>query len=514
MRTVVAVSRAEKAEYPSEAPYHPSEAYPEYPFRDAIAEQPNYAYAAVRDSFRRLNLDAENLGKAPWNPLGQLITPGMTVVLKPNFVRSRHYDGKDPYAMITHPSVLRAVADYVWIALKGSGRIVIGDAPNFDADWEELLALTKLPVVRDFYSTVDGPDLEVYDFRDYWGKSRVPFLETRHMPSCERKLPGDPEGELLVNLGRKSALYDHPNPEKFYGAVFDRKETIKHHSGERQEYKVSRTVMNADVVISVPKLKVHKRSGVTLNVKGLVGICTNKNFLVHYILGEPSTGGDQVPDGFLTPRETKVVGFERWMYDHFLSHRSIALEMAHRVIFGIFYLKVGQRLGFRVSREKRLSEPGNWYGNDSTWRMATDLLKVVMFGAKDGTLTDTPQRRLFSVVDGIIGGEKKGPLTPDAKPSAVVLASENYLAADIVAARLMGFDPLKLKVYRYLLHDIEFDYGIDSIEDIEVRAEVRAWVNCLEDATNRFLNFEPYPSWVGHVEAGESTNGNGSTNGR
>jgi uncharacterized protein (DUF362 family) len=514
MRTVVAVSRAARAEYPSDAPYHPSEAYPEYPFRDAIAGGPNYAYAAVRDSFCRLGLDAENFGQAHWNPLGNLIAPGMTVVLKPNFVRSRHYDGKDPYAMITHPSVLRAVADYVWIALKGRGRIIIGDAPNFDADWEELLALTQLPVVRDFYAAVDGPNLEIYDFRDYWGKSRVPFLETRHMPSCERKLPGDPAGELLVNLGRNSALYNHPNPEKFYGAVFDRKETIKHHFGERQEYKVSRTVMNADVVISVPKLKVHKRSGVTLNVKGLVGICTNKNFLVHYILGEPSTGGDQVPDGLLTPRETKVVSFERWMYDHFLSHRSIALEMAHRVIFGIFYLKVGQRLGFRVSREKRLSEPGNWYGNDSTWRMATDLLKVVMFGARDGILSRTPQRRLFSVVDGIIGGERKGPLTPDPRPSAVILASSNYLAADIVAARLMGFDPSKLKVYQYLLNDREFNYGIDSLEDIEIRAEDPAWERCLEDPSNRFLNFEPYPSWAGHVEVGAPANGNGSTNGR
>ena len=78
MRTVVAVSRAAKAEYPSDAPYHPSDAYPEYPFGDAIADGPNYAYTAVRDSFRRLGLDAENFGKANWNPLGNMIAPGMT----------------------------------------------------------------------------------------------------------------------------------------------------------------------------------------------------------------------------------------------------------------------------------------------------------------------------------------------------------------------------------------------------------------------------------------------------
>ena len=210
--------------------------------------------------------------------MGFLVEPGMTVVLNPNFVRSRHFHNKDPYGMITHPSVLRAIADYCWIALKGKGRIIVADAPNFDADFDELLELTKLPQVVEFYSTQKGPSFEVYDLRDYWSKSKVPFLETRHMASCQRKLPGDPEGNIVVNLKEKSALYGHPHPERFYGAVFDRQETIHHHSGERQEYEVGRTIMNADVVISVPKLKVHKRSGVTLNVKGLVGICTNKNF--------------------------------------------------------------------------------------------------------------------------------------------------------------------------------------------------------------------------------------------
>lgn len=509
MNAKVGIVRAAKAEYPANAPYHPSERYPEYPFGDSISPLPNYAYATVRRLFAQLGLDKENLDTPEWNPFGDLIEPRMTVVLKPNFVRSRHYANKDPFAMITHPSVLRAVADYVWIALKGEGRIVIADAPNFDADWDELLALTKLPALREFYSSVPGPELEIYDLRDYWGKSRVPFLETRHMPSCERKLPGDPEGNIVINLGSKSALHAHPHPEKFYGAVFDRKETIKHHSGDRQEYEVSRTVMNAAVVISVPKMKVHKRSGVTLNVKGLVGICTNKNFLVHYILGEPSKGGDQIPDGFLTAKESRVVGFERWMYDHFLSHRSLALEMVHRVIFGVFYLKLGQRLGFRVAKQKRLSEPGNWYGNDSTWRMATDLFKIILFADKSGGLKNERQRRLFSVVDGIIGGENKGPLTPDPKPSGVLVGGENFLAVDIASARLMGFDPNKLKVYKFLLNDAGFDYGINGVADIDVVTDEPEWQNCLEDSENTFLGYRPYPSWVGHVEIDHMENGNG-----
>lgn len=509
MKTNVGVVRAEKAEYPSNAPYHPSEKFPEYPFGEDLSPEPNYVYGAVRNLFFELGYDRENYGNANWNPLRTLIAPGMTVVLKPNFVRSRHYAGKDPFGMITHPSVLRAIADFVWIALKGKGRIVIADAPNFDADWDELLELTKLPAVADFYASQTGPSFEVYDLRDYWGKTRLPFFETRHMASCQRALPGDPEGNIVVNLREKSALYAHPNPERFYGAVFDRQETIRHHSGEHQEYEVSRTVMNADVVISVPKMKVHKRSGVTLNVKGLVGICTNKNFLVHYILGEPREGGDQVPNEFLSRRETKVVRFERWMYDNFLSHRSVPLEMVHRFIFGVLYLKIGQKLGYKIPKEKRIYEPGNWFGNDSTWRMATDLLKVIYFADRDGELHNKRQRRLFSVVDGIVGGENKGPLLPDPKPAGVLVGGESYLAVDLVTARLMGFDPQKLKVYRYLLNDENFDYEIDGYEDIEIAAADPAWRECLSDKKSDFLSFKPYPSWIGQIEVNGRENGNG-----
>ena len=508
MITQVGVVKVSKAEYPEDPPYHPSEAYPEYPFTHAVSSRENQVYEGVRNLFIELGFDAANLGTLGWNPLGHIIEPGMTVVIKPNFVRSRHYDGKDPFGMITHPSVLRAIADYCWIALRGKGRIVIADAPNFDADFDELMQLTRLPEVVDFYALHKGPSLEIYDLRDYWGKTRLPFFETRHMPSCKRILPGDPEGNLVVNLREKSALYNHPHPEKFYGAVFDRQETIRHHSGQHQEYEVARTVINADVVISVPKMKVHKRSGVTLNVKGLVGVCTNKNFLVHYILGAPCEGGDQYPDRFLTPKEDKVVRFERWMYDHFLSHRSITLEMMHRAIFGVLYLKVGQSLGFKVPKPKRLYEPGNWYGNDSTWRMATDLLKVIYFSDRQGCLHNSVQRRLFSVVDGIIGGENKGPLVPDPKPAGVLVGGENYLAVDLVTARLMGFDSQKLKVYRYLLNDEQFDYGVHGYDDIEVLCDDPTWQRCLLDRESSFLSFKPYPSWVGHVEVNHKNNGN------
>lgn len=496
MSTNVGVVQIKTAAYPVEHPYSPSEAYLEYPFPDHIARRENLVYAGVRQLFVELGLDASRFNTANWNPLGHLINPGMKVVLKPNFVRSRHYEGKDPYAMITHPSVLRAVADYCWIALKGDGRIIIADAPQYDGNWAELLDLTKLDEVADFYTAQGGPLVEIRDLRNYWSKKR-------HFPSMVLSLPGDPEGTSKINLGKRSALYTHPEPTKLYGAVYHREETISHHTGDEQIYEMSNTVLNADVVISVPKLKTHKKVGVTMNIKGLVGICTNKNLIVHYSLGSPSEGGDQYPNGHYTPMEERLIKIERWMYDTFLARRSVPLEYIHRSIYWLHGTFI-KPFGIKVEKEKRLLDAGNWYGNDSAWRMAVDLMKVFAFADADLEMSHVPQRKMFSVVDGIIGGENKGPLEPDPKPCGVLVGGENFLAVDIVSTRLMGFDPMKVRMFKHLMEQKEFDLGVHDYQDVEVKCSNPAWRNCLANQSDPFLSFRPYPGWIRHLEISRS----------
>lgn len=63
-------------------------------------------------------------------------------------------------------------------------------------------------------------------------------------------------------------------------------------------------------------------------------------------------------------------------------------------------------------KNKKILEGGNWYGNDSAWRMACDLLRIFLFADKDGNIHEKLVRRVFSIVDGIIGGEGNGPLAP------------------------------------------------------------------------------------------------------
>jgi uncharacterized protein (DUF362 family) len=489
--TKVAVARLAEASYPDQAPYHPAELYPEYPFGDSLSPARNPVYEGVRWLLHALGFDAGEFGSSRWNPLGSIIKPGMTVVIKPNFVLSRHKEGKDLFAIITHPSVLRAVADYCWIALRGEGKITFADAPQYDCNFSELLEATRLNEVCDFYRGFQGPSVQFLDLRTYWSKNR-------HFPSMILPLPGDPKGNVLVDLGRRSTLYGCPS-KKLYGAVYHRQELIAHHHDDRHEYQVAGTMMNADVVISVPKLKVHKKVGVTLNAKGLVGITTNKNHLVHYTLTPPGEGGDQYPDKLLSPLEERLIKTERWMYDHFLARRSKPLEYLHRSLYWL-HGKLLKPFGITVPIEKRLLDAGNWYGNDSAWRMVVDLVKVFYFADHEGKFHDTPQRKMFTFIDGVIGGENVGPLVPDPDPAGVLLAGENLLAADIVATRLMGFDPMKMRMYSFLLKESDEDYGIHSLDEIEVVASQPEWSGCLADRTSKFLNFKPHPGWVGHVE--------------
>ena len=312
------------------------------------------------------------------------------------------------------------------------------------------------------------------------------------------KLTGDGLGSVVVNLGRSSDFYLQTNSEKYYGADYNREETTRHHSGDVQKYMVSRTVLNADVVIMVPKLKVHKKVGVTLGGKGLVGINTNKNYLVHYTLGTPSSGGDQFPDGLLDFKETCILNTQRFLYDLLLARRNKIFDKAYVGLLAI-YRKVFKRLLGAVDGQKSILDGGNWYGNDSAWRMVTDLMKIVVYADLDGRIKDTPQRKILTVIDGIIGGEGNGPLTPTEKRTGVVIAGFNPLATDIVGTRMMGFDWKKLKYIVSLLENKHFDLFVDDVNRIEVLSNVLHWHNIFE-VNDQLLAFEPHPGWVGHVE--------------
>jgi hypothetical protein len=145
-------------------------------------------------------------------------------------------------------------------------------------------------------------------------------------------------------------------------------------------------------------------------------------------------------------------------------------------------------------------EGGNWYGNDTAWRMTADLARVALFADADGRIRDEPQRRFVSVVDGIVGGEREGPLAPHPKAAGVVLLGASLLGVDLVATRLMGLDWRKLKSLRWLVEDSPQPMLDGRPEEIEIVSNVDDWRRLLVDPAVEDLAFEPHPQWVGHVE--------------
>jgi uncharacterized protein (DUF362 family) len=75
-------------------------------------------------------------------------------------------------------------------------------------------------------------------------------------------------------------------------------------------------------------------------------------------------------------------------------------------------------------------------------------------------------RGVFAVMDGTIAGDGPGPRCMVPHVKNVLLASADQVAIDAVAAKLMGFDPLKDVKYVRLAH--ELGLGVGDPRDIEI----------------------------------------------
>lgn len=480
--------------YSEEPPFHPHEDWPELGFPERSRQQ-NPAYALLRQSFADLGLDRAHFGTPQWNPLSDIVVPGETVVIKPNFVISRNLKGKTLDAVVTHPSVLRALVDYVYLALKGRGRIVIADTPQMDCNWDELMRYQRLDAVIEYYQRALGFPIEIYDLRRFQVTNPdLPAYSANRTP-----LPGDPKGMIRVDLGAESKFFGLAGEARLYGADYDRTETIALHTGARHEYHISGTVLSADTVISVPKMKVHKKVGVTLNLKGLVGTVVNKNCLIHYRLGTPADGGDQMP-GTSPGSDLRIVRIQRWLMDRTLARQDPVGDWIYRAALWIYRTCVKPWRPLTASTMQR--DGGNWSGNDSCWRMTADLARIFFFAAADGRVHRTRQRKHFCVVDGIVGGENDGPLSPQPVKAGCIVAGENPFAVDMVTTRLMGFDVAKVKQFG-VSTAAHAEFGLESrnaIEPVVNGSPVAASILFGANWRSPVVAFKPHPGWLGEIE--------------
>src|SRR5579864_2169281 len=487
----VAVWRGETADYPSQPPFSPSKAYPEYSFGD-VASELNPAYEAVRGCLQIAGLDASRFGTSAWNPFAELIHLGESVLLKPNLVHQRH--PRDPQGwkyVITHGSVIRAVADYVWKATGAGGKVIVADAPQTDASFTEMVRLLGLDAIQDFYQN-RGLRFELIDLRKEEWKTRGDVVVER------RELPSNPYGSVAFDLGKGSEFEGHPGAGRYYGADYDAGVVNRHHSGGRHEYLIAGCAVQCDVVFSLPKWKTHKKAGITASLKNLVGVNADKNWLPHHTEGAPAHGGDEHPNPDLKHRtERTVVAAIRG-----LSHRVPSV--------GPWIHQVARRAGKQVFGDTEATvRSGNWFGNDTIWRMCLDLNKIVFYGNPDGSLRDPqPQnrKRHYVLVDGILAGQGRGPLNPDPVPAGVVLFGVHPPSVDAACAYLMGFDPDKIPIVARAFQCRAFPLADHAWRDIVLRSNQGLWNRSLvEIAAADTFHFEPHFGWKGHIEQFSTT---------
>ena len=387
-----------------------------------VRQAPRYEPALVRESLAKLGID--------WR---KLIQPGDRVLLKPNFIRESHSNRPDEWEqIITHGTVIAAVAEQVTAA---GGKIIIADAPQTDSDFEEICERTGIRQL----------DAEILDLRrESWRTENGVIVE-------RRKLPEDPRGYTLVNLAGKSCFAGKSG--NFYGADYDTTFTAKHHSDGRHEYLLSRSAMDADVFINLPKMKTHKKVGVTLSLKNLVGINGDKNFLPHFCLGTPDEGGDEFPDSSV--------------------RNKVQSKLVKALKGGPWWTPTVKKVGSKIFGDTgKVVRSGNWHGNDTTWRMVLDL-NLALF---------QKPRRYLSIVDGIVAGEGNGPMEADAKPCGVLVAGTHPVAVDFVCTELMGFDWRKLPTIREGLR-------VFGLQPEDIVAEI-----------GETFRFRPHFGWAGHIE--------------
>lgn len=376
---------------------------------------------------------SELLGTEYQRPFSGIVESGMTVLIKPNFVKEENLKIKGEWeSVVTHPSIIAATAYLVAESLGKGGEIVIADAPQTDSSMRAILRNTKLMKYVD-------------DLRSLFPRVKFTFLDLRREEwkvvngtvVKRTKLSGDPKGYSIVNLGDKSLFADQ-NCDNLYGADYDVEELRKHHKSGRHEYLLSRSVLSADMVVNISKIKTHKKGGVTLALKNFVGINGDKNYLPHHKEGSPEDGGDEFPE-----KTTKVT----------IERKSVSLY--RRLVTLVPYpINVPLTLLKKVGKEvfgdsSKTIRSGNWWGNDTVWRMTLDIHRAFLYSRVDGSLSETVQRQKYVCIsDGIIAGEGDGPMEPTPKPFGVLLFSVNPAVLDFTGSILMGFDTSKIPTIR------------------------------------------------------------------
>lgn len=424
--------------------------------------------ALVRDALVQAGLGARDASA----PLADVIAAGASVLLKPNWVLHRNDSGAGMDCMVTHPEfVLAALAE---VLAARPGRVIVGDAPIQSARFDSLATPAWRDRVRDLCGATP---VEITDLRD-----TIVTREGRALrPQAGLR---DPSRFVEFDIGSDSLLEPISDPPgRFRNTSYDPDDLARVQLPGVHRYLLCKEPFEADVILSLPKLKTHAKAGVTAALKNLVGVNGDKNFLPHHRVGGSTVGGDCYEGRKPFKRLAETL-----------------LDRANRRIGRRGYVALMQAVRFANAVQGGDLE-GKWAGNDTTWRMVLDLNRIVLHGDVDGDLSDSPQRRVFSLTDGIVAGDHNGPLAPEPVSLGAVTFGANSAYCDAAHLALMRFAPQRVPLVREAFAAMRYAIADGGLAQAQVRCAGTTYG--LAEVASRFgIEFRPPDGWAGRVQAG------------
>ena len=209
---------------------------------------------------------------------------GKKILLKPNWVLHDKSE-KDKICLRTHDAFLLAALELL-LEMKPAS-VVLGDAPVQGCNWERMLSAKFVEKVNHLSEQYKVPVL-IKDFR------RVSYNpETNQLEQNRNAI----EDFIIFDVGKRSYLEEVSDDERspFRVTNYDPGRLAESHRKGVHKYCITKELFDADVVITVPKIKTHQKAGLTNALKILVGVNGDKDYLPHYSIdgGETSKNAEK-----------------------------------------------------------------------------------------------------------------------------------------------------------------------------------------------------------------------------
>jgi len=436
------------------------------------------ALAAVRELLQTAGLDARRFSSNTWNPLGDIVDRGDRVLIKPNWVHHENASGAGLDCLITHASVIEAVLEYAALAQPES--IVVGDAPLQGCNFALLRERTGLDAMF-ARARIRNIPVEFRDFR------LVTMPDRRWGPA--RPTARNPDQYVLFDLGATSFLEPISGESpRFRVTMYDPRALESAHGKARHQYLIAREAMDSNVVINLPKLKTHKKACITGTLKNMVGINGHKSYLPHHRKGGSADGGDCYSGR----------GLVKSLVEELLDRgNSSSGGAAQRLCHTIARVALRAQ---RASAGSSFNMEGSWHGNDTVWRTALDLQRILHYGRSDGTIASSPQRTVVNLTDAVVGGQGEGPLSPVPASLRFLTLGVNAAATEWVNAILMGLDPTRIPLTSAAFSSDEPALAKFQPDEILVRLG-NFCLSPAEAAQRAGYRVRPPAGWVGHCES-------------